>query len=156
MNKPTFEPMMHPGHLVRRLHQICVSVFLSDTADIGITHIQYSALLAVEYAPGIDQVSLGKLIAADRQTVSVVVNRLCERGLMEKRRKDKRTNALFLTLDAKAVMKRMLVFVHGVDEAILAPLSLRERDVFMKLLGKLVAENNELSRAPQGRAAQAH
>ena len=149
MKKPTFEPMVHPGHLVRRLHQICVSVFLNQSSELGVTHIQYGALLAIEYVPGLDQVTLGKMIAADRQTVSVVINRLCESGLVEKRRKDKRTNSLFLTPEACVVMKQMLKFIPSIDEAILAPLSERERDLFMKLLGKLVSGNNELSRAPQ-------
>ena len=149
MKKQTFEPMIHPGHLVRRLHQICVSIFLSTTAELGITHIQYGALLAIEYAPGLDQVTLGKMIAADRQTVSVVINRLCERGLVEKRRKDKRTNALFLTSHARDVMNQMVQCIPAVDDAILAPLSGSERETFMSLLGKLVSENNELSRAPQ-------
>src|SRR5206468_106854 len=126
-----------------------VSIFLSETSDLGITHIQYGALLAIEYAPGLDQVTLGKMIAAYRQTVSVVISRLCERGLVERRRKDKRSNALFLTDAARDVMKQMVKFIPAVDEAILAPLSQRERDIFMKLLSKLVAENNELSRAPQ-------
>ena len=156
MKKPTFEPMIHPGHLVRRLHQICVSVFLSATSELGITHIQYGALLAIEYAPGLDQVTLGKMIAADRQTVSVVITKLCERGLVEKRQKDKRTNALFLTAEARHVMKRMVKFIPAVDEAILAPLTERERDLFMQLLGKLVSENNELSRAPQDLTEHAH
>lgn len=155
MKKPIFEPMIHPGHLVRRLHQICVSVFLSATSELGITHIQYGALLAIEHAPGLDQVTLGKMIAADRQTVSNVINRLCERGLVEKRQRDKRTNALFLTPEARGVMKCMLKFIPSIDEAILAPLSGRERDLFMKLLAKLVSENNDLSRAPQELAEQA-
>ena len=46
-------------------------------------------------------------------------------------------------------MNLMVQCIPAVDDAILAPLSGSERETFMSLLGKLVSENNELSRAPQ-------
>jgi DNA-binding MarR family transcriptional regulator len=148
-NKDGFAPLDHPGHLVRRLHQICVSVFLDKSSEYGLTHIQYAALLAVQFAPGIDQGRLGKLIAIDRQTTSNVVNRLSEKGLLERKQKDKRTNALFLTGAAKALIRVMQQHEAEIDETILKPLSTKERLAFMKLLTKLVSANNDLSRAPQ-------
>lgn len=148
-NKSTFEPPQHPGHLVRRLHQICVSVFLEKSSEYGLTHIQYAALQAVEFAPGIDQARLGKLIATDRQTTSNVVNRMSEKGLLERKQKDKRTNALYLTGAARALIRVMQLHVPEIDDAILKPLSAKERAVFMRLLTKIVSANNDLSRAPQ-------
>jgi DNA-binding MarR family transcriptional regulator len=144
-----FEPMGHPGHLVRRLHQICVSVFLEKSSQYGLTHLQFAALLAIEYAPGIDQGRLGKLIAIDRQTTSNVVGRLSEKGLLDKRRKDRRTNALYLTGPGRALIHVMQPYVPEIDDTILKPLSDPEREMFMKLLAKLVHDNNGLSRAPQ-------
>jgi len=146
---PDFEAFDHPGHLVRRLHQICVSVFLEKSSEFGLTHIQYAALKAVEYAPGIDQARLGKLIAIDRQTTSNVVNRLSDKGLLERKKKDKRTNALYLTGPARALIKVMMGHAPEIDEIILKPLTAEERVVFMNLLSKLVNVNNDLSRAPQ-------
>ena len=37
-----------PGHLVRRLQQIAVSIFMSETGGFNMTPVQYSALLAVD------------------------------------------------------------------------------------------------------------
>jgi DNA-binding MarR family transcriptional regulator len=144
-----FEPPAHPGYLVRRLHQICVSVFLDISSEYGLTHIQYAALQAVQFAPGIDQARLGRLIATDRQTTSNVVSRLSEKGLLQRKQKDKRTNALYLTGSAKALIRVMQPHVPEIDDTILKPLSATERTVFMRLLTKLVSANNDLSRAPQ-------
>ena len=41
-----------PGHLVRRLHQIAVSIFLEQTRGFRITPVQYSALSAIRAFPG--------------------------------------------------------------------------------------------------------
>lgn len=143
-----FEPMNHPGHLVRRLHQICVAVFLDAAKDYNLTHVQFATLLAIERYPDIDQTRVGKLIALDRQTISSVVTRLSQNGLIERKRKDKRTNALQITGAARALIEVMQSRIEAVDETILGPLSAPERETLMVLLKKLVNSNNELSRAP--------
>lgn len=143
-----FEPLEHPGHLVRRLHQICVSVFLTQVKEFDITHMQYAALHALEFAPGIDQASLGRLIATDRQTTSYVVRKLTEKGLILKKQKNKRANSLFLTGASRAVLKAIEEIAPVIDDIILCPLDESERTEFMNLLTKLVNKNNNLSRAP--------
>jgi|SRR5690606_24542150 len=144
-----FEAMSHPGHLVRRLHQICVAVFLEAARDYNLTPVQYAALMALQRFPGIDQTRMGKLIALDRQTTSNVITRLVDKGLVDRRRKDKRTNALYLTVGGRALVDAMRPRLRATDEIILQPLSGSERETFMRLLKKLVGDNNELSRAPQ-------
>ncbi len=151
--EPTFEPTNHPGHLVRRLHQICVAVFLDAAKDYDLTHVQFAALLAVERYPDIDQTSVAKLVALDRQTTSNVVTRLMAKGLIERRQKDKRTSALRITGAAKALIDVMQPRVNAIDETILGPLSEPEKETFMLLLRKVVGSNNALSRAPHLSAA---
>jgi DNA-binding MarR family transcriptional regulator len=143
-----FEPLEHPGHLVRRLHQICVSIFLSKSKEFDITHLQYAALQALEYSPGIDQARLVKLIATDRQTTSYVVRKLVEKGLVVNKMKNKKTSSLYLSGSARALMKIMEEIAPEIDDVILKPLNKSERAAFMQLLAKLVHKNNELSRAP--------
>jgi len=149
MSETGFEPLNHPGHLVRRLHQICVSIFLDSAAQYDLTHIQYAALHGIDHFPGIDQATLAKLIAIDRQTMSNVVTRLSQKGLIQKKMKDKRTNALYISGAGRALIDIMEQFADEIDERILAPLDRAERRTFMALLEKLVRENNERSRAPQ-------
>ncbi len=144
----SFEPMRHPGHLVRRLHQICVAVFLDAAKDYNLTHVQFATLVAIERFPEIDQTRVGKLVALDRQTISNVMTRLSQKGLIERKQKDKRTNSLQITGAARALIEVMQPRVQSIDDIILGPLSESEKEVFMTLLQKLVAGNNELSRAP--------
>lgn len=139
-----------PGHLVRRLHQICVSVFLNEAADLNLTALQFAALKGIEKSPGIEQISLARSIAIDRQTASNVLGRLEKRGLIRKHDKDKRTKALFLTPKGEKIIRAMADRTDKIDELILAPLKEAERAQFLDTLLRLVDTNNELSRAPMG------
>ena len=71
-----------PGHLIRRLHQISVSVFTSQAAGAGfdVTPVQFAALSTIEAYPAIDQAGLARLIAYDRVTIGGVVDRLVQKG----------------------------------------------------------------------------
>ncbi|HTU09596.1 MAG TPA: MarR family winged helix-turn-helix transcriptional regulator [Allosphingosinicella sp.] len=142
--------LYRPGPLVRRLHQIAVSVFLTHAKEFDLTPIQYGSLQLVETFPGIHQAGLGKLLALDRQTVSNVVQRLVDKGLLDRRERNARTSALYSTGAARALTRVMHERLQVVDEIILGPLDGEERETFMRLLLKLVESNNELSRAPSG------
>ena len=96
----------------------------------------------------IDQISLARSIAIDRQTASNVLGRLEKRGLIRKRDKDKRTKALFLTAAGEKIIRAMADRTERIDELILSPLSKRERAQFLDTLLRLVDTNNRLSRAP--------
>ena len=54
-----------PGHLIRRLNQISVSVFAARVAEEGfdLTPVQFAALMILSENPGIDQATLAGLIA---------------------------------------------------------------------------------------------
>jgi MarR family transcriptional regulator, lower aerobic nicotinate degradation pathway regulator len=67
-----------PGHLIRRLQQIAVAIFMEETADFDITPVQYAALTAVREHPYVDVLSA--LIAFDRSTLGNLVERLEAKG----------------------------------------------------------------------------
>src|SRR5262245_33153008 len=73
-----------PGHLARRFQQIAVAVFLTEVEQAGydLTPVQFAALAAIRTNPGIDQVSLAGVIAYDRTTITGVVDRLVQKGLL--------------------------------------------------------------------------
>lgn len=137
-----------PGHLVRRLHQICSSIFIDHARDLNLTAVQLATLQTVANRPGIDQATLGKIVALDRQNASNLVSRLCTRGLLERRNKNKRAHSLYITRTGAFLVQQMMRRAAGIDEKILEPLSPLERKTLLKLLKKLTTENNELSRAP--------
>ena len=139
-----------PGHHIRRLHQISVGVFLQEVGELGVTPVQYAALQTVANQPGIDQRTLARLIALDASTTGGVVDRLEQRGALERRTSptDRRARTLWLTDAGRDALDSAVPAMLRAQERILAPLSPRQREQFMKLLRTLVDENNDLSRAP--------
>src|SRR6202011_1380486 len=73
-----------PGHLARRFQQIAVAIFHAEVEEAGydLTPVQYAALTSVRTHPGIDQATLAGLIAYDRTTITGVVDRLAQKGLL--------------------------------------------------------------------------
>lgn len=145
-----------PGHAIRRLHQISVGIFLQEVGETGITPVQYAALQTVANQPGIDQRTLAKAIALDASTTGGVVDRLETRGWLLRRTSplDRRARELELTPSGRQALREVVPAMLRAQEQILAPLSERERREFMRMLARLVTENNALSRAPSEAAVR--
>jgi MarR family transcriptional regulator, lower aerobic nicotinate degradation pathway regulator len=139
-----------PGFLVRRLHQIVVSLCYEGWGDLDISPVQYGALMAIRAFPGIDQRGLSRTIAIDRSSIGAVGEQLERRGLIERRAstRDKRNKELFLTAKGVSLLRRAHPIAWEIQDRILAPLAPKERREFVRLLAKLVESNNALSRAP--------
>jgi MarR family transcriptional regulator, lower aerobic nicotinate degradation pathway regulator len=139
-----------PGHAIRRLHQIAVGVFLHETHTHGITPVQYAALQVVHNQPGIDQRTLARTIAQDTSTTAGVVNRLELRGLLTRNTtpEDRRVRQLHLTPEGEQLLQDLVPDMLRAQELMLAPLTEQERPEFMRMLLRLITENNALSRAP--------
>ena len=139
-----------PGHLIRRLQQIAVALFMAETKDFDITPIQYAALLAIRLHPGLDQTALVNLIALDRSTVGDVVTRLESKTLIRRAAgpEDRRTKVMYVTAAGRQMLRRLDARTRSVEQLILGPLSTDERSAFMAMMKRLVHINNEHSRAP--------
>ena len=139
-----------PGHAIRRLHQIAVGIFLQETQAHGITPVQYAALQVVHNQPGIDQRTLARTIAQDTSTTAGVVNRLELRGLLTRNTtpEDRRVRQLHLTPEGEQLLQDLVPDMLRAQELMLAPLTEQERPEFMRMLLRLITENNALSRAP--------
>jgi DNA-binding MarR family transcriptional regulator len=142
----------HPGHLLRRAQQISVSIF-HDEIGGELTPVQYALLRTLAARPGIDQVTLAGLVAIDTSTGASVCARLEDKGLLERKviPHNRRQRALTITTAGADLLQRLDPAVHRLRERLLAPLTARERAQFMRLLDKLVIENNDQSRAPLAR-----
>jgi DNA-binding MarR family transcriptional regulator len=145
-----FDLYKTPGHLVRRLHQIVVSLCAEHWGDLDISTVHYGALMAIRAFPGIDQRGLSRAIAIDRSTIGSVGGQLERRGLIERRTgtRDKRNKELFLTAKGAALLRRAHPIAWQIQARLLSVLEKDERGEFVRLLEKLVERNNALSRAP--------
>jgi len=145
-----------PGHAIRRLHQISVGIFLQEVGEMGVTPVQYAALQTVANQPGIDQRTLARAIALDASTTGGVVDRLETRGWLLRRLSpnDRRARELELTLSGQQALREVVPAMLRAQEQILAPLCDVERREFMRMLDRLVTENNAMSRAPSEAAGR--
>jgi DNA-binding MarR family transcriptional regulator len=146
-----------PGHLVRRFQQIAVAVFLSEVEGAGfdLTPVQYAALASISANPGMDQVTLAGVIAYDRTTITGVVDRLVQKGLVVRRAspRDRRARALHITEAGATTLRAITPAVEQAQRIMLRGLTDTEAAEFMRLLRKAIAAANELSRAPLREAA---
>jgi hypothetical protein len=60
------------GFMIPRVHQIAVSLFLEEAGRLGISNRQRGILFALKHRPGIDQISVAKLLGLDRSTTGMV------------------------------------------------------------------------------------
>ncbi|HRI17128.1 MAG TPA: MarR family transcriptional regulator [Burkholderiaceae bacterium] len=128
------------GHLIRRLHQQSTQVFQARTQAAGLemTPVQFATLDAVAQQPGIDQASLAATIGFDRATIGGVIDRLEQRGLLQRAvgARDRRARQLQLTAAGKKLLKAGRPVVEALQAEILAPLSAAERAAFLALARK--------------------
>ena len=128
------------GHLIRRLHQQSTQVYQSATQAAGfdLTSVQFAALDAVAEQPGIDQASLAAAISFDRATIGGVVDRLEQKGLIEREISpdDRRARLLRLTGAGRRQLAAARPVVEALQAEILAPLTAKERATFLALARK--------------------
>jgi MarR family transcriptional regulator, temperature-dependent positive regulator of motility len=141
-----------PGHLARRFQQIAVAVFLAEVEEAGfdLTPVQYAALAEIRVNPGIDQATLAGLIAYDRTTITGVVDRLAQKGLLvrEASSRDRRARELQITDEGRRTLRAIMPAVEAAQRIMLRGLTEKEAAELMRLLRKAIAAGNELSRAP--------
>jgi DNA-binding MarR family transcriptional regulator len=149
---PALRPLplwSRPGYLVRRLHQIHSAIFAEECKTFAITPVQYGVLTALLHNPGSDQASLGAQVGIDRTNAADVVERLAERGLVqrEKSARDRRMMLARLTQEGEALTQDMHDSMQRAQRRLLEPLPAAERQVFLAMLERLVDANNEYGRS---------
>lgn len=138
------------GFLVRRLHQINVSIFLDQFAEWNITPNQWGVLTMVNICPGLSHTEISMQCGVDRVNVRDIVVRLEEKGLIAQKRseEDRRQTCVFITKRGHTLLHRLEPNLQRAQKILLNPLTAEEKDIFLGLLRRLITANNSLSRAP--------
>jgi DNA-binding MarR family transcriptional regulator len=149
-NDPLEDLRRRPGFMIRRAHQIAVSVFLEETGELGITNRQYGILFVVKQQPGLDQISVAKLLGLDRSTTGMVVAKLEQAGLVERciGRGDRRRHSLALTPAGEKMLERLAAPARRAQTRLLSAFTPQERTQFLALLDKLTRAFNDSTRVP--------
>ena len=139
-----------PGHLIRRLHQIHVALFLEECGKHDLTPVQFGVLTVLLDGEVRDQVTIAALIGVDRNTAADVIRRLAKRALLERPDdpKDKRTKLAKITHDGKKLVEKVQPGMVKAQVRLIDPLTDEEYALFMELTQKLISANDLSSRAP--------
>ncbi|QPF72118.1 MarR family transcriptional regulator [Roseateles sp. DAIF2] len=130
-----------PEFLIRRAHQIAGAAFAEACAGLDLTPAQYGALVALRQGAPLGQNELGRLIALDRATISLVVRLLRERGLVEAMADagDRRRTLLALTRAGRQLLARAEKRCARSGAALLSVFEPRQAATFLELLALLDA-----------------
>ena len=139
-----------PGFMIRRAHQISVSLFLAETGALGITNRQYGILFALRHRPGIDQISVARLLGLDRSTTGMVIRKLEQAGLIGRAvgARDRRRASLTLTRAGERMLERLAEPAQRAQARVLSAFTPAERAQFLGLLDKFIAKFNDETRVP--------
>jgi DNA-binding MarR family transcriptional regulator len=138
------------GFMIRRAHQIAVSLFLEQTGELGITTTQYGILFLLRQRTGIDQITVSKLLGLDRSTTGMVLQKLEDAGLIARRvgSQDRRRRTLQLTRAGERMLDKLAAPARAAQERVLSAFDARERAQFLRLLHKFTRAFNDSTRVP--------
>jgi DNA-binding MarR family transcriptional regulator len=127
------------GFILRRAHQRHAAIFAECLSDFALTPQQFSALAKIRETGGVSQNRLGRLTAMDPATILGVVQRLHQRGLIERAPDPTDPRSTRLTLTEAGLELITEAIPHAVDatERTLVQLSAAERKELLGLLAKL-------------------
>lgn len=142
--------------LARRLLQICIAAASERLAGEGLASLDMGALAVLSRQNAevqIDQNGLAGRLSIDRYSASLLVDRLENRRLVERRINgaDRRARLLRLTQRGERLYARLRAPIDEMQMNIMAPLSPKERELFLDFLIRVVEANRALARPGAGR-----
>jgi DNA-binding MarR family transcriptional regulator len=142
--------------LARRFNKICVTVSADSVAAADLTPLQFAVLAYLnkrDGQPGIDQNGLAARLGVERSHVSLLVEELGSRGLVERRVNgaDRRARILRLTAKGEGVFDRLRSKNAAANERVLDPLTAKERELLFDMLIRVIKQNTAYARPGAGR-----
>jgi MarR family transcriptional regulator for hemolysin len=143
MAEPTNEPL---GFVIHDVARMMRWDFDRRAGTVGLTRSQWSVLVHLFRADGIQQKELAELLDITAITLTGLLDRLERDGWVERRADpaDRRAKRVYLTQKVAPVMKELRAVGREVRKAALAGLSESEQQTLMELLLKV--RNNLSSR----------
>ena len=124
----------------------------------GMTRAQWAVLVRLDRSEGLKQSELAELLDLQPITLTRLLDRLSDNGLIERRAdpNDRRANRLFLTPAARPLLERLTVLGEDMMGTVLAGLDAKTSERMLRDLG-LVKENLRaaINRSPTQQEAAA-
>jgi DNA-binding MarR family transcriptional regulator len=145
-----------PTALARRFYQICLTMQADGLVAADLTPLQYGGIAFLnrqDGEPGIDQNGLAARMGVERSHVSLLVEELAAKGLVEQRVNgaDRRARLLYLTPKGEKLHRRLRPGIAAANDRALEPLSPRERELFVDMLIRMIGANGAHARPGAGR-----
>lgn len=139
-----------PGFLLRRAHQISVSLFMEESAGFNVTTTQYGVLVILRACENLDQIGLSKKVGLDRSTTGLVVKRLETEGLVVRVQDpaDRRRKVIVLTGKGERKLESLRGAAMKAQARALSAFTPEEAEQFLTTLTKFVDTFNGVTRAP--------
>jgi MarR family transcriptional regulator, transcriptional regulator for hemolysin len=105
----------------------------------GMTRAQWAVLFRLDRSEGLKQSELAEILDLQPITLTRLLDRLAENGLIERRPdpNDRRANRLFLTPAARPLLERLTALGEDMMETVLAGLDAKSIERFLGDLGTL-------------------
>jgi DNA-binding MarR family transcriptional regulator len=145
-----------PTPLARRFYQICLTMQADGIVGADLTPLQYGVLAflnADDGEPGIDQIRLAERMGLERSHVSLLIEQLSKKSLVEQRVNDtdRRARLLFLTSKGMKLQRLLRPSIIAANARALEPLLPQERELFLDMLVRIVGFNGANARPGAGR-----
>lgn len=152
---PEPSALRSPIALARRLYQIAnaVTAEVHERENTGLRHLEFGVMVRLHDTPGLDQHRLADWMALDRTSISTLVFRLEQQGLIERavNGADRRARVLRLTATGEALHERIRPKTQVAQARILRVLTVAERRAFIDMLARVVDGNLAYARPGAGR-----
>jgi MarR family transcriptional regulator for hemolysin len=115
----------------------------------GLTRAQWAVLARVERTEGLKQTEIADAMEMQPITLTRLIDKLCEAGLIERRTddSDRRVNRLYLTEAARPLMAKLAVLKGEITQTALASLSVADTH---RLVDELESIKDNVREALQG------
>jgi DNA-binding MarR family transcriptional regulator len=137
------------GFMLRRAQISVFQEIFRLFSEVDIRPAQFSVLTVIEKNPGLTQSRVSAALGIKRTNFVAVLDSLEQRGLAERRRAegDRRSHALHLTADGRAVMRRLRQLVDIQERRLVSRIGESGRAELIDLLHRLI--DSRRSRAPK-------
>jgi MarR family transcriptional regulator, transcriptional regulator for hemolysin len=130
-------PKREIGFLISDLARMLKTHVDQQARRFGMTRAQWAVLARLGRAEGLKQSELAEMLDVQPITLTRLVDRLCDNGLIERRPdpNDRRVKRLFLTAQARPLMQRLTALGEAIMAEVLAGISEEEIKLMLSKLG---------------------
>lgn len=136
----------NPGFIVTDLQRLIVAAVDEQLRPLDLTNAQLRVILHLTANKGATQVALAEQIGINKASLGILVDRLAEKGLVERRPHpdDRRANLIFLTEKVDGLYGRIFETGTFVMEALMRDITPAEQKTLVDLLLRLKANAKRL------------